>query len=569
MKMKKLLASALAAAMVISSMVGTLVTSAAETVGTITAATVEKTVGETDTIDVAIDIAFPNGVVAPHNIITVALEGYTLTNVALGDVTYTSTDLGVVEIDPDGSNYAAGKVLLEAPVDEMAPTVTAIALTATFVDADDVDTAAGTYEIVVNADDMTDVNESDIGITATNGSLVVKEAHVCDMQTKYDANGHWTECDCGVKTDVVPHVLGDAAEAEDGKWYQSCDCGYSVEVDAPVNEPVVDTNIKVQSASLTYGDSSLEFWFLIRNTVLSKYADMELVIIPEKYDLNTLNLEDPEEIVINKSQLVASGSTMKKYVYSDVYLYGLGLNVQYMLKAYDAEGNYVARSEIVTTSIAGYLKNAFATSSDSKFRTLITDTLIVGDEAAKNMAAQYTDSDLAKAPSILEGFDTSEATPSVDTYNTIDDHDAVDSNWGTDSSCTHRVRKSVTIGKVPYITYFIKDSKKVIDKEKLSFKVSYTKVLGDGSTQLFEETYNSSNTTFVGTATMPGFDFNKIGLQDSNANIVCEISYDGAVVATSTYSVETYLGSMLSDATIGNMCAAMIKLGVSFRAFSS
>ncbi|MBE7039041.1 MAG: hypothetical protein E7404_09100 [Ruminococcaceae bacterium] len=290
---------------------------------------------------------------------------------------------------------------------------------------------------------------------------------------------------------------------------------------------------------------------------------MEVVIIPQKYDMTTLNLvENPAEIVIKKADLASAGSTMKSYLYTDIQLYELGLDINYMLRAYDAEDNLVAVSETFTTSAATYLKTSYEASADAKFRTLVADTLIVGDEAVKNTAKNYVGSDLDNAPSIIEGFDTSEATATVDTYNTVDAFNSFNADFGSASSATHQVRKSVSIGKVPYITYRIKDANSALDLSKLSVKVTYG------------ENYDVTFTTathpeaFSKTGSWINFKFDQVGLQDSDKNIVAVFNYDGKAVCDSTYSVETYLGSAMTG-TIADLATALIKLGVSFRAYQA
>ena len=52
------------------------------------------------------------------------------------------------------------------------------------------------------------------------GDMTPAHSHV--FQTKFDANGHWTECACGEKTAVVPHTFG-----SDNK----CECGYTKPAD--------------------------------------------------------------------------------------------------------------------------------------------------------------------------------------------------------------------------------------------------------------------------------------------------------------------------------------------------
>ena len=345
-------------------------------------------------------------------------------------------------------------------------------------------------------------------------------------------------------------------------------CGYKKQS----TEPVVDTSLTFRSASLGYGASSLQMAFRVTNTVLNSYADMQLVIIPQKYDSATLNIDpNPQEIVKNKSELAAAGSTMKSYTYTDIQLYELGLDINYMLRAYDESGKLVAVSETFTISPATYLKNTFeAQASNAKLRTLITDTLIVGNESVKGMAANYADSDLAKAPSIIDGFDTSEATATIDSYNEVYTNTSFNADFTDASSAKHYVRKpSVSIGKAPYITYRIKDSGSVLDLSKLSFKVTYTQVAGDGTETPYDETFTVDSGAITRNGALITFKFDQIGIQDGNQDILVEIIYDGEKVYSVTYSVESYLGAAMSNPSIGSVATALIKLGISFRAYSA
>ncbi len=386
------------------------------------------------------------------------------------------------------------------------------------------------------------------------------EIDALDHDYTYTDNGDGTHsatcangCD-GITNEAHTYVEG------------TCVCG-AVEVTGPK----VDPNLVFWMTSVGLGDNSVEFTIRVRNTVLALYDDIELVVIPQKYDLDTLNLvENPKEVVVKKENLADAGSAGKAYVHKDIYLYELGLQVEYMLRAYDAEGNLVAVSEKNSTSPADSLKTLFAQqTNNAKLRTLITDTLIVGDESVKSMAKSYEDSDLAKATSIIEGFDTSEATQSVMSYNTIDNTTYHDSNYGATSSFTHRVLKSVTIGKVPFLTYRIRDQKGILDLDKFAFKVSYTKVDGAGNETPYSETFTTANSDISLISGWVNFKFDAIGIQDGDKNITIEVTYDGAPVFDSVYSIESYLGSYMSNDTMGDLATAIIKLGISFRNYSA
>lgn len=407
----------------------------------------------------------------------------------------------------------------------------------------------------------------------------------CDTATEWssDETGHWYDCTCGEKHDFAEHIAGEAVEENrveasagvagsyDTVVYCSV-CNYEIsrvtnEIPALPVGPAEDAKLVFQGASVGFADASLQINFRIRNTVLALYDDVKVVIIPQKYDLTTFNrIENPAEIVVEQSQLSAAGSTMKSYLYTDIYLYELGLDVNYMLRGYN-NGELVAVSPVYTTSAASYLKSVFASSSDPKFRTLVTDTLIVGASSATNMAASYADSDLANDPSILEGFDTSEATATIDSYNTTNVFNSYNTNFKNTSS-THQFRTSVQIGKAPSITYSIKDSKAALDLSKLSFHVTYSRVNAAGTTVNFDKTFSAADGSVSLISGWVNFKFDQVGLQGGSTDISTVVIYDGETVCDSVYSVETYLGGQLSG-SLGELAAALIKLGISYRAYAA
>ena len=63
-------------------------------------------------------------------------------------------------------------------------------------------------------------------------------AHTHDMVTKYNENGHWTECsdsNCTEKTESVPHVYENDTDT-------TCDCGYTRTVETPRSTVTVTFN---------------------------------------------------------------------------------------------------------------------------------------------------------------------------------------------------------------------------------------------------------------------------------------------------------------------------------------
>lgn len=578
MKMKKLLASALAAAMVISSMVGTLVTSAAETVGTITAGTVNAVVGETDTVAADINIAFPNGVVAPHNIITVALDGYNLSEVALGTVTYAEGSAeGVVSIDADGSNLAAGKILLECPVDSKAPTVTAIALTATFVDADETDTVAGTYAIVVSGDDMTDVNEADIAIDAINGSLVVAEPHVCSAGAATSNNDGTHDIACAGCDKLFAD--NEACNYVDG----ACSvCGYA----EPVTGPVLDENLQFRDVVVTVTSTVNIRYRLYKKTKdgINGYQDLgydhvEVVVSGKEYSFDTANLYNEVDIPETIVNMTANNNTGNTFLYEGISMCSLGLNINAYIKAYDAEGNYVAYSPLKESSPELLIKETLENTTTVNGKTAFTELLNMAAAAQVQFAANKAGTDLAAAVAadklVNKGLDDTYTISDLPELNTVEDVQTVEGY--ADFIASHKVSASVALTQSPNIKVFV-GGRDTLDISKLKVVFSYydpdptvkknvEKVI-DGSTAEGAAAIGVSGKRY--TFEVPGFEFHNSN-QTVTATVYYDVDGDGTLEAVSVaqYSIETYVSTTLASTSATqiakDMATAIAKFGLAFR----
>ncbi len=509
MKMKKLLASALAAAMVVSSMVGTLVTSAADTVGTITAGTVNAVVGETDTITADINIAFPNGVVAPHNIITIALDGYTLSDVELGEVTYTSATEGKVEIDADGSNLAAGKVLLECPVDSKAPTVTAIALTATFVDADETDTVAGTYAIVVSGDDMTDVNEADIAIDAVNGSLVVAEP-----------------------------VIGPVENAELAK------AAYSLRM----------------KISNTFG---FQYGFFF-NGVNVEYDDIELEVSKPEMNKSTYVLTGGTTTQVFTSADVASGSYpsygLYYFEYTDIAMFEMSLDVTYTLYTI-VDGERAEYYTFPAKSLAAQATDYYTENfSDEVKRAFAVDLLNVGTAAQTHFAAVGAENNALK--------DFAAPNANVDQQYATD-YVVYDEVEGTrDSQITTQLQLLAS----PSFWYTINlSSAGKTTPADLTFKATYD-TLSSGSAKAVTREVNGANLeakeNAYGAYGLYYFGFGDVALYDTNKLITLTITDTEGTTWTHQYSVDSFISKNIeATGTAGDVYRAVASFAQACRNF--
>ncbi len=75
-----------------------------------------------------------------------------------------------------------------------------------------------------------------------------------NYETKFDANGHWTECECGEKTEATAHVFGEwvidtaATDAVNGAKHRDCACGYT-------ESKIVPRKLKMNTVTLTLANS--------------------------------------------------------------------------------------------------------------------------------------------------------------------------------------------------------------------------------------------------------------------------------------------------------------------------
>lgn len=277
---KKLLASVLAVTMLFSTMISALVVSAeAVNKGTFTVGTTEIEVGDT-TAELDLTIAFRDGednpiaIKSPHDMFTLtAPEGFTLENVVVKSQVITNSieaigeEEGVqgevnIKYTEGGTNFAAGKVIIESPVDEQAPEITDIVLTATYAVADTV--VAGEYEIAVASSlaDWYEGVEGDIALTDVAGAIVVADAHEHSFTGTETTAPTCTEpgvmtynCECGKDsyTEEIPALGHTEAEAVIENEV-AADCDTAGSYDTVVYCSVCDAEISRETIDLPLAD---------------------------------------------------------------------------------------------------------------------------------------------------------------------------------------------------------------------------------------------------------------------------------------------------------------------------
>lgn len=251
MKMKKLLAAALAATMMLSSMVTSMVASA-ETTNAVEVAIADIAVGATE-FTANFDIDFDPAVDGPHLMFDVDAEGATLTDIK------SNTDGITVEAKDGGANLAEGMFITEGAggkeFDDMS-------LTATFTLAE---AAAEGDTITVNVavTDNADWNENAIVIAAGTDSFTLEVAA--------------PECDHANKTfkSAVP-----ATETEYGKIYYDCpDC----DVEEIYEDVIYDKKASLATPAIECGATTQ----LIFRITTKNYSTAEAALLTVEHTMFT------------------------------------------------------------------------------------------------------------------------------------------------------------------------------------------------------------------------------------------------------------------------------------------
>lgn len=343
-----------------------------------------------------------------------------------------------------------------------------------------------------------------------------------------------------------------ATAADQGEaWVNTIDFRNSNVVVKNTVAPVLDANIKVNRYIQV--TSTLNIGYFITNSQVADYDHIAVEAIPQKYDANYNEIAGETKEI---TDFVAAGKTMKYAVYNGIGMYELGLNVSARVLCYDAENNLVAYSETYVDSPANLLKDIYATSKDTTFKTAVTDMLNMGAEAQVYFGSQKAGSDLSKATLVNDGFDQTYATPELDTLNevnsTVRDENAPISN---------ALLTTVSLTGAPAVGYLVVNGS-TLDKSKLEMRVSYH---SNYSNEDVTDTVTGSAWATAGKYLT--YSFTKTALYDGNKTVTAEIYYDGALVLTNQYSVESYVAANQGNATMGAALVAIAKFGKSCRAY--
>lgn len=448
---KKLLASALAATMLFSTFVSSLVVSAAAT-GTLKIGTETITVG-TESATVDFTLTFSEAVAAPHDLATIVAknaneETLTITAAELGEVVYVVDGVeqntpyidGIApddEVEPpsvsvESTNLTAGKILFGSGVASAAD-VKVINFTVTF---DTTTATVGTYTVTATTDG-TDYDEADVVVTTEDGAIVVEEPHTCTAGEATD-NGDGTHdiaCagNCGklfADNEACNYVEGicdvcGAEEPVDECEHVNATLEYSV-VDGncittkvcpdcdDYSEVIASLANRTLKHALIYeNDLTLNFRVDVTTQDRSTYSDFIGCFTKEMFE-GTLTDEGyvPDYKEVNYTDY---SSTRLQFAYSGIRAKELASEIKAQIFGVDAEGNRILIA-YENYSLVKYLRQVYDVLASKTDASNVAQRQLVVQIAQYGAAAQekfnYNKDD--KASSYLPTDEVYDLIPSED-----------------------------------------------------------------------------------------------------------------------------------------------------------
>ena len=501
---KKLLASALAAAMLITTFVSSFVVSAATT-GTLTIEDTTITVGAEEAV-VNFELAFDAFVEAPHELATItANPALTIKDIALVDVTYETAPVDpedpeiespALKIKTDGINKNAGKVLFESGVDG-AVKASEINFTVTF---DTTEAAVGTYTVSA-AIASTDINEADIAINCDDTAVIVVEAAV-------------PVCDHANATLEYAVVDGNCITT---KVCPDCDA-----------EPVVIANLANLAVTPALNLSAgLQVRFRVyKNQVAG--TDSFAIINHDLYSDDTTISGTTDDVTITPEQTGSASNPRLQYTYEVLAAKEMLSEIHVQIFAKDAEDNVilVAATDFV---LASYLKSTYIDVTHD-YKTLAADILRYGAESQK--AFDYREGVLPTAGVPEDAFS---ALPTTFTNTTVtqgkDNLVNLEPSTVLLNTVTLRFRASVIDG---------------ITAEQLTYSIKYTNEAGVETTY----TSNAGEVGYNGNSTKYQFEFSKLPVAIINDYYTITLYNGEDVIATFDYCFQSDAASKYASSHV-------------------
>lgn len=437
-----------------------------------------------------------------------------------------------------------------------------------------------TQTVAVAPKGHTEVDNTDVPATCTTvGYTGGTHCDVCDAvieaATEVPALGHKEVYTNNGDNHTVTCSNGcDMNVTEDHSFVDgTCDkCGAK----QPVSGPVLDERLQFRDIAVSVTDTVNIRYRIYKNTTngINGYATLgydhiEVVVYGKEYSFVTGDtlyneVDFPETTLVTETTNPGSN-----HFFNGIAMISLGLNINAYIKAYDADGNYVAYSPVTSTSPEAAIKKILADATTETAKATNIELLNMAAAAQIKFAADKSGTDLAAAVAagklvnngVPESIvtDLPELTVASGEAVWADD---VDANFQSD----HKISAAVPINVSPGIRIYVggKDS---LDASQL--KVEFTYYDPNPSVK------DTVTKTVQGTdASVSGkrlaFNLPNLEFHNSNAIVTASVIYEGSVVATLDYSVETSIAEVLAEGStsskvVKDLNAAIAKFGLAFR----
>lgn len=314
--------------------------------------------------------------------------------------------------------------------------------------------------------------------------------------------------------------------------------------------PVVDSNISITpSINLT---ETINLRYIFAN--IPECDDFYVQFTHDRCDGSYNFIDGGYVWTVYKSDLTVAGARYA-YLYNQMRLYELGIEVTAKIYCLDANDNVIYVSEGNTTTVADQAKAGFASSSSATAKTLYSDIIELG-AVAQTYFVNGKDVDLADVTLPNAGF---VGTPSgdidVSTLNSVNEYTTVDAAIS--------MAGGLTVTGNPVIRFQVNGASK-FDDENLKLVVSYTSPKYGPKTA----TYKVADMTPSGSgASIRYFAlFNSVALCDGNQGVTAAL-YDGdTLVGSLDYSIEAAIAASSTSSRAYNLYMHTAKLGASARA---
>lgn len=298
---------------------------------------------------------------------------------------------------------------------------------------------------------------------------------------------------------------------------------------------------------------------------IAKYADYELIVSRKKAYLidssSGYGLTEVQNFVYGKDKAYTTTSDGRGvFLYNELGMYELGIDMSIMVKCYDKDGNYVAYSNSATTNVGKLAYGLYsATNASAKNKNIAIDIAKLGDKAQAYMV-NGKDCELATIVSPITYFPEDATEGAVFNVDNLDKTNIPESNV---EGAT--VTPNVNLSSNPAIC-FLAAGVGTYDVNDLRLVIDYTNAK-NGSDCGVEIAGTNLLTAGSGTNTRYYTLFNKIALYDSNVPVKATIYSGTTKLASLEYSIEAYVNANWSNARMGEVLKAVANLGTSARAY--